>query len=115
MSKLFILQGAPQDTHIVERVERVERRKPRADTHMRHSHHHSQHHSHVPAAAAALQPRRAKDDAERHHRVAAFPPVRMGSWRRFRSASQELADMILTPAPSSVRARKPAMSVRRDC
>lgn len=59
-----------------------------------------------------LHARRAKDELERLHRAAAFPPVRMGSWRRIRSASQELADMMLTPAPSSVRARKPAMSVR---
>lgn len=53
-----------------------------------------------------------KDEFDMHHRVAAFPPVRMGSWRRYRSASQELADMMLAPAPSSTVARKPVMSVR---
>ncbi|GAB9469054.1 Pyruvate kinase [Globisporangium polare] len=51
-----------------------------------------------------------KDEFDMHHRVAAFPPVRMGSWRRYRSASQELADMMLAPAPSSTVARKPVMS-----
>lgn len=60
----------------------------------------------------ALSARRAKDEFDMHHRVAAFPPVRMGSWRRYRSASQEFADMMLAPAPSSTAARKPVMSVR---
>lgn len=60
----------------------------------------------------AASGRRAKDEFDVHHRLAAFPPVRMGSWRRYRSASQEFADMMLAPAPSSTVARKPVMSVR---
>lgn len=65
-----------------------------------------------PRPAAKAQVRRSKEEYEMHHRLAAFPPVRMGSWRRYRSASQELADMMLAPAPSSIVARKPMMSVR---
>uniref|UniRef100_K3WHF1 Pyruvate kinase n=1 Tax=Globisporangium ultimum (strain ATCC 200006 / CBS 805.95 / DAOM BR144) TaxID=431595 RepID=K3WHF1_GLOUD len=61
-----------------------------------------------PRPAAKLQARRSQE--EKQHRLVAFPPVRMGSWRRYRSASQELADMMITPAPSSIVARKPSMS-----
>lgn len=44
-----------------------------------------------------------------HRRLASFPLVRMGSWRRHRSASQEF-DMVLTPDGSSGKA--PVVRVR---
>ncbi|GLD93529.1 hypothetical protein PINS_up002121 [Pythium insidiosum] len=51
-----------------------------------------------------LSGRRVRDDPlgfDMHTRLAAFPPVRMGSWRRDRSLSQEFADMVLVPDASS--------------
>ncbi|RLN53809.1 hypothetical protein BBJ28_00008233 [Nothophytophthora sp. Chile5] len=63
-----------------------------------------------------MQRRRSKEDtlvpssAYDQLRVKAFPPVRLGSWHRYRSVSQEFAEMVLKPEASSI-AREP--TVRR--
>jgi hypothetical protein len=54
--------------------------------------------------------RRGREDAKLDppHRVAGFPPVRLGSWHRLRSVSQELDELELRPGPLST-ARAPAV------
>lgn len=48
----------------------------------------------------SLTTKRDNDEFEHNHRNTAFPPIRMGSWRRDRSVSQEFADMVLNPVSS---------------
>ncbi|DBA01340.1 TPA: hypothetical protein N0F65_001579 [Lagenidium giganteum] len=59
-----------------------------------------------------LLSRRSKEEGRESafelHRLAAFPPVRMGSWQRDRSMSQEFADMILASDPAP-RMRAPVV------
>lgn len=70
---------------------------------------------------AKLPMGRAREDAKPDgpHRLVAFPPVRLGSWHRLRSVSQEFDELELRPGPSSI-AHTPAVrllcvAVRRRC